>query len=252
MQYPIAVSCRTSGPRSPARRGLSGLFTSGGIPIAKTASDTKNVLFVLVLVSTANKRSTRIVYLANHRWPIRQAPNLETHCETVLRDGGPFQKHPPLKRTRGLQYKPAPLPCLYIGCTTVQRSTPLHIEVILEPKELTQEARPRIISDNGPQFIAKDFQGVHSDLGHDPSQNIALLASIEWKIERWHKSLKGECIRPGTPLTLEDARRLVEGYVEHYNNVRLKCVWRVTRRALHFRKRHAPVSFVPSGAGFHR
>ena len=41
------------------------------------------------------------------------------------------------------------------------------------------------------------------------------------KIERWHKSLKGECIRPGAPLSLEDARRLVEGYVEHYNNVRL-------------------------------
>jgi serine/threonine protein kinase len=32
---------------------------------------------------------------------------------------------------------------------------------------------------------------------------------------------KGECIRPGTPLSLEDARRLVEGHVEHYNNVRL-------------------------------
>jgi hypothetical protein len=28
-------------------------------------------------------------------------------------------------------------------------------------------------------------------------------------------------IRPGTPLSLEDARRLVKGYVEHYNNVRL-------------------------------
>jgi hypothetical protein len=41
------------------------------------------------------------------------------------------------------------------------------------------------------------------------------------KIEGWQKSLKGECIRPGTPLSLEDARRLVEGYVEHYNNVRL-------------------------------
>jgi hypothetical protein len=41
------------------------------------------------------------------------------------------------------------------------------------------------------------------------------------KIERWHKSLKAECIRPGTPLSLEDARRLVKGYVEHYNNVRL-------------------------------
>jgi len=33
--------------------------------------------------------------------------------------------------------------------------------------------------------------------------------------------IKGECIRPGTPLSLEDARRLVKGYVEHYNNVRL-------------------------------
>src|SRR5436190_15945267 len=38
--------------------------------------------------------------------------------------------------------------------------------------------------------------------------------------QRWHKSLKGECIRPGMPLSLDDARRLVEGYVEHYNNVR--------------------------------
>ena len=35
------------------------------------------------------------------------------------------------------------------------------------------------------------------------------------------QSLKGECIRPGTPLTPDDARRLVEGYVAHYNNVRL-------------------------------
>jgi hypothetical protein len=41
------------------------------------------------------------------------------------------------------------------------------------------------------------------------------------KIERWHKSLKRECIRPLTPLTLEDARRLIEIYVNHYNTVRL-------------------------------
>jgi hypothetical protein len=40
------------------------------------------------------------------------------------------------------------------------------------------------------------------------------------KIERWHKTLKGECIRPGTPLSLDDAYRLVQGYVDHYNNVR--------------------------------
>ena len=41
------------------------------------------------------------------------------------------------------------------------------------------------------------------------------------KIERWHRSVKTECIRPGTPLSLEDAQRLVAGYVRHYNEVRL-------------------------------
>ena len=42
------------------------------------------------------------------------------------------------------------------------------------------------------------------------------------KIERWHQSLKRECIRPGTPLSVDDARRIVAGYVDHYNNVRLQ------------------------------
>jgi transposase InsO family protein len=41
------------------------------------------------------------------------------------------------------------------------------------------------------------------------------------KLERWHKSLKSECIRPGTPLSLEDAKRLIQQYVDRYNYVRL-------------------------------
>ena len=40
-------------------------------------------------------------------------------------------------------------------------------------------------------------------------------------LERWHKSLKSECIRPGTPLSLEDAKRLIQQYVDRYSNVRL-------------------------------
>ena len=41
------------------------------------------------------------------------------------------------------------------------------------------------------------------------------------KIERWHKTLKGECIRVKVPLSLEDARRIVADFVAHYNEVRL-------------------------------
>jgi putative transposase len=47
------------------------------------------------------------------------------------------------------------------------------------------------------------------------------LARAQRKIERWHESLKAECVRPGVPLSIEDARRLVGRYVEHYNRVRL-------------------------------
>lgn len=41
------------------------------------------------------------------------------------------------------------------------------------------------------------------------------------KIERFHRSLKSEGIRPGTPLTVDDAKRVVKKFVEEYNTVRL-------------------------------
>src|SRR5438094_3688560 len=96
------------------------------------------------------------------------------------------------------------------------------VEVILQrAKENYLEAKPRIISDNGPQFIARDFKEFIRISGMTHVRTSPYYPQSNGKIERWHKSLKGECIRPGTPLSLEDARRLVEGYVEHYNNVRL-------------------------------
>ena len=41
------------------------------------------------------------------------------------------------------------------------------------------------------------------------------------KIERWHQSLKKECVRPKCPLSLEEARSVVAEYVEYYNTRRL-------------------------------
>ena len=72
--------------------------------------------------------------------------------------------------------------------------------------------------DNGPQFIAKDFKEFIRISGMSHVRTSPYYPQSNGKIERWHKSLKGECIRPGTPLSLEDARRLVEGYVEHRLN----------------------------------
>ena len=66
------------------------------------------------------------------------------------------------------------------------------------------------------------LQGVHPRLRHDP-RNATLPdhPQSNGKIERWHKTLKGDCIRVLTPLSLDDARRIVADYVEHYNTVRL-------------------------------
>ena len=41
------------------------------------------------------------------------------------------------------------------------------------------------------------------------------------KLERYHRTIKGNCIRVNTPLSLTDAKRLVTDFVEHYNNTRL-------------------------------
>jgi len=96
------------------------------------------------------------------------------------------------------------------------------VEIIIQrAREAFPGATPRIISDNGPQFIAKDFKEFIRICGMTHVRTSPYYPQSNGKLERWHKSLKSECIRPGTPLSLEDARRLVARYVEHYNHVRL-------------------------------
>lgn len=100
--------------------------------------------------------------------------------------------------------------------------TEADVETILQrARELFPGQRPRIISDNGPQFIARDFKEFIRVAGMTHVRTSPHYPQSNGKLERWHGSLKQECIRPGTPLSLEDARRLVERYVAHYNTVRL-------------------------------
>jgi len=103
-----------------------------------------------------------------------------------------------------------------------EQMTEADVEIILQKaRERFPETNPRIISDNGPQFIAKDFKEFIRICGMTHVKTSPYYPQSNGKIERWHGSIKSECIRPGTPLSLEDARRLVANYVEHYNNERL-------------------------------
>ena len=80
---------------------------------------------------------------------------------------------------------------------------------------------PRIISDNGPQFIAKDFKTFIRLSGMTHVRTSPYYPQSNGKLERWHGSIKRECIRPAAISSLEEARRKVAEYVEHYNHARL-------------------------------
>jgi transposase InsO family protein len=93
--------------------------------------------------------------------------------------------------------------------------------IIQRARERFPDARPRIISDNGPPFIAEDFTEFIRICGMTHVRTSPCYPQSNGKMERWYKTLKGECIRVQTPLSLADARRIVADFVAHYNEVRL-------------------------------
>ena len=81
--------------------------------------------------------------------------------------------------------------------------------------------KPRIISDNGPQFIARDFKEFIRLCGMTHVRTSPFYPQSNGKLERWHGSLKRECIRPACPGDVQEARRRVAAYVDDYNQSRL-------------------------------
>jgi len=96
------------------------------------------------------------------------------------------------------------------------------VELVLQKaKEKYPGMTPGLISDNGPQFIARDFKQFVRLSGMDHVRTSPYYPQSNGKIERWHGSPKAEAVRPKTPLNLEDARRVVGTFVEEYNTRRL-------------------------------
>ena len=82
-------------------------------------------------------------------------------------------------------------------------------------------AKPRIISDNGPQYLSTGFRSclrdqevVHSRIrvGHPQSNG---------KMERFHKTLKSECVRTQALGGFEEVRKIIRTTVHEYNHERL-------------------------------
>ena len=96
------------------------------------------------------------------------------------------------------------------------------VELILQrAKEQFEQARPRIISDNGPQFISRDFKEYIRLAGMTHVRTSPYYPQSNGKQERMQATLKQECIREKCPRTIEEATRWLGQYIEHYNTRRL-------------------------------
>ena len=103
-----------------------------------------------------------------------------------------------------------------------ERMTSADVETIVQrAREKYPDANPRIISDNGPQFIARDFREFIRVSGMTHVRTSPYYPQSNGKMERWNQTLKVTTIRPKAPGSLEEARRVVAAFVEYYNTERL-------------------------------
>lgn len=93
--------------------------------------------------------------------------------------------------------------------------------IIQRAREKVPDVMPRIISDNGPQFIAKDFKQFIRVAGMTHVRTSPYYPQSNGKIERMHRTLKTDAIRKKPPTSLEHARKVVDDFVHHYNTERL-------------------------------
>ncbi len=93
--------------------------------------------------------------------------------------------------------------------------------VVQQALEKYPNESPRIITDNGSQFISREFKGFIKANNLTHVRTSVNYPQSNGKIEAWHKTAKQECIRVKSFVDLEDARQIVTAYVQTYNDSRL-------------------------------
>jgi len=96
------------------------------------------------------------------------------------------------------------------------------VELIVQrAREKFPDASPRIISDNGPQFVAKDFKEFIRLAGMTHVRTSPFYPQSNGKLERWHHSLKSEAVRLQSLSGRGQAERVIAEYIRYYNEERL-------------------------------
>jgi transposase InsO family protein len=93
--------------------------------------------------------------------------------------------------------------------------------VLMKARELYPDAHPRIITDNGSQFISKDFREPVSLLGMEQTFTGPAHPRSNGKLERFHRTFKSEHVRQTAYLNREEAIERMRNRIRYYNGRRL-------------------------------
>jgi transposase InsO family protein len=93
--------------------------------------------------------------------------------------------------------------------------------VLAKARELYPDARPRIITDNGAQFISKDFRELVSLLEMKQTFTSPAHPQSNGKLERFHRTFKSEHVRQSAYLGKADAIERMRKWIRYYNGERL-------------------------------
>ena len=108
-------------------------------------------------------------------------------------------------------------------CTTMTASDVTEtLELALQASGLDDvvvKKRPRLLSDNGPSYVAKDLAEWLDDQGMSHTRGKPYHPMTQGKIERWHLSLKSRILLENYYLP-GDLKNAVADFVEHYNHRR--------------------------------
>lgn len=103
-----------------------------------------------------------------------------------------------------------------------EHMTEYDVEITIQRAiEKYPNVRPRIISDNGSQFISKDFQSFIKLCGLTHIKTSIAYPQSNGKLERFHRSIGMECLNTKSNISINDARNNIANYIDHYNNKRL-------------------------------
>ena len=100
--------------------------------------------------------------------------------------------------------------------------TEMDVEIVLQKAtELYPDAKAQVISDNGRQFIAKDFKEFIRIKGLKHVRTSIAYPQSNGKIESFHKTLKTDCVRKKALTDHATAKRIIGNFINHYNTERL-------------------------------